>query len=174
MIVLLATPLSAGQKLTLVTGEWAPYTAEKMVGYGFFTEIVSAVFKEAGLNVEYKFLPWIRCEKEVKEGTAFAAFPYKITDERKQTYDFSDPIANSTGRFFYLKSRIKSEVKWAKLEDLKSHSVGGALGYWYEKDFATAGIKAFYGWGRQKESGLDGQTGDRYDRQTPPPTPVHI
>lgn len=144
IIVFLATPLSAAQRVILVTGEWAPYTSEKMPGYGFFTEILSAVFKEARLDVEYKFLPWLRGEKEVKEGQAFAAFPYIITDERKQTFDFSDPIANSTGRFFYLKSRMKSEVNWEKFADLQSYSIAGTLGYWYQKNFNEAGLKVIY------------------------------
>jgi polar amino acid transport system substrate-binding protein len=143
-ILLLATPLSAGQKITLATGEWAPYTSEKMPGYGFVTEILSAVFKEAKLDVEYKFLPWLRGEQEVKAGEAFATFPYIATSERKKTYDFSDPLANTTFRFFYLKSRIKSEVKWDKFVDLKSYSIGGTLGYWYKKDFDEAGLKVNY------------------------------
>ncbi|MBF0573717.1 MAG: transporter substrate-binding domain-containing protein [Desulfamplus sp.] len=131
----------AGEKVVLVTGEWAPYTSEKMEGQGFFTEIVSAVFKEAGLEVEYKFHPWLRCEDTVQKGKAYAAFPYMINDERKKMYDFSEPLAKSTGRLFYLKSNLKSDVVWEKYEDLKKYKVGGTAGYWYEKAFTDAGVK---------------------------------
>ncbi|MBF0378216.1 MAG: transporter substrate-binding domain-containing protein [Desulfamplus sp.] len=131
----------AGEKIVLVTGEWAPYTSEKMKGQGFFTEVVSAVFKEAGLEVEYKFYPWLRCEDMIQKGKAYAAFPYMINDERKKIYDFSEPLAKSTGRLFYLKSNVKSEVVWEKYEDLKKYKVGGTAGYWYEKPFADAGVK---------------------------------
>jgi polar amino acid transport system substrate-binding protein len=141
LVVLLTTSLNAGQKVTLVTSEWPPYTSEKKPGYGLFSEIVSAAFKEAGLDVEYKFIPWLRCEAELREGKAFAAFPYTATDDRKKEFDFSVVLVNSSARFFYLKSRIKSDVKWEKYEDLKSYSIGGTLGYWYQKGFAEAGLK---------------------------------
>ncbi len=144
IVLLCAAASNAAQKVVLVTGEWAPYTSEKMAGGGFFTEIVSAVFKEAGIEVEYKYYPWLRCESEVKSGTAFAAFPYKETSERKQVFDFSDGIFASKGKFFYLKNKVTHEIKWEKYEDLKVFKIGGTLGYWYMKDFEKAGLKPDY------------------------------
>ncbi|MBF0233420.1 MAG: transporter substrate-binding domain-containing protein [Desulfamplus sp.] len=141
ILLITAATCAASEKVILVTGEWAPYTSEKMEGYGFFTEIVSAVFKEAGIEFEYKFYPWLRCEDMVQKGKAFAAFPYALTDERKAVYDFSEPLAKSTGMFFYLKDRIKEDVVWEKYEDLKKYKVGGTAGYWYEKAFKDAGIE---------------------------------
>ncbi|MBF0203780.1 MAG: transporter substrate-binding domain-containing protein [Desulfamplus sp.] len=132
---------TAKEKIILVTGEWPPYTSGKMEGYGFFTEIVSAVFKEAGFEVEYQFYPWLRCEKNIQNGNAYATFPYIINDERKAIYDFSDPFANSTGKFFYLKSNIKSDIVWEKYEDLKKYKIGGTAGYWYVKAFEEVGMK---------------------------------
>ncbi len=161
LILLVTVSVNAGQKVTLVTDEWEPYTSNKMEGYGFFTEIVTAIFKEAGLEVEYQFFPWKRCELNLRNGTVFAAFPYKMTEGRKATYDFSDAIANSTGRFFYLKSRIKSEVTWEKLEDLKSYKIGGTRGYWYEKEFNTAGLIIDYG--TSDKLGFKKLKGGRFD-----------
>ncbi|MBF0303138.1 MAG: transporter substrate-binding domain-containing protein [Desulfamplus sp.] len=141
LVLLSASICVAEEKVVLVTGEWPPYTSEKMEGYGFFTEIVSAVFKEAGLEVVYEFYPWLRCENNVKDGNAYAAFPYIITDERKTIYDFSDSLGKSEFSLFYLKSNIKSDVVWEKYEDLKKYKIGGIAGYWYEKTFQCAGIK---------------------------------
>ncbi|MBU1344055.1 MAG: transporter substrate-binding domain-containing protein [Proteobacteria bacterium] len=146
LLILMVGGLNADQKILLVTGEWSPYTSEKIEGYGFFTEIVSAIFKDAGLEVEYKFYPWQRCESLVKSGTAFATFPYKVTEDRKKTYDFSHSLASSTGRFFYLKKRIKSDIKWESFTDLKPYSIGGTKGYWYEKPFKENGLKIYYGY----------------------------
>ncbi|MBF0230103.1 MAG: transporter substrate-binding domain-containing protein [Desulfamplus sp.] len=141
VLVFLSATICSAAKVILVTGEWPPYTSEKMEGYGFLSEIVSAVFKEAGVEIEYQFYPWLRCEKNIKEGKAYAAFPYIITDERKAIYDFSDPLGKSSFCLFYLKSNIKTDVVWEKYEDLKKYNVGGTAGYWYEKAFADAGIK---------------------------------
>jgi len=145
IIVFICTVYSnAAQKVVLATGEWAPYTSEKMAGGGFFTEIVTAVFKEAGIEVEYKYYPWLRCESEAKAGTAFAAFPYIITPERKKIFDFTDGIYASKARFFYMKNKITTDVKWEKYEDLKNYKIAGTLGYWYVKSFEKAGLKPDY------------------------------
>ncbi len=144
IVLVCAVYSNAAQKVILATGEWAPYTSETMSGGGFFTEVVTAVFKEAGIEVEYKYFPWLRCEAEAKSGNVFAIFPYKETSERKQVFDFTDGIFSSKGRFFYMKNKITKEIKWDKFEDLKAYKIGGTLGYWYLKDFEKAGLKPDY------------------------------
>lgn len=141
VVFLFSTCIYGAQKIVLATGEWEPYTSEKMKDQGFFTEIVTAVFKELNIEVEYKFLPWKRCEDMATKGDVFAAFPYMITEERKKTFDFTDTVAKSTGKFFYHKGgNIKDGFNWNSYADLKSYKVGGTLGYWYEKDFQAAGL----------------------------------
>lgn len=134
-----------GKTVVLVTGEWAPYTSEKMDGQGFFTEVVSAVFKEMAVQTKIEFVPWARAEEMVKAGTAFAAIPYTDTDERKAIFDFSDQVANSTGRFFVLQDgKVAKTFDWKVYADLKAYSFGGVPGYWYEKPFKDAGLKVEY------------------------------
>ena len=128
----------------LATGEWQPYTSETMENYGAFTEIVSAVFKEMGVPVKYVFYPWKRAEEEVKNGKAFAAFPYIETTERLEEYDFSEAVFISTGRLFYMPERQKNPIAYEKLTDLQAYRIGGVLGYWYEKPFAEAELKTDY------------------------------
>ncbi|MBF0224481.1 MAG: transporter substrate-binding domain-containing protein [Desulfobacterales bacterium] len=144
ILVLFGANSFAADKVVLVTGEWEPYTSEKIENYGFFSEIVTAVFKEIGVEIEYQFLPWKRCELTVKEGKAFATFPYAVSEERKKDFDFTDNVASSTGRFFFMKSKLKKEVVWENFSDLKDYKLGGTLGYWYEKDFKEAGLKVDY------------------------------
>lgn len=135
VLLLISSSASAQEKIRIATGEWAPYTSEFIDGYGFFAEIVTAVFKEMGMEADYEFHPWTRCETLLKKGEVFAAMPYVITEERKKAYDFSNVVAVSTGRFFYLKSRFPAEVSWNQFADLKPYKIGGVLGYWYEKQF---------------------------------------
>ena len=133
---------AAAQTRTIVvgTGEWAPYTSEKLDNYGFFSEIVSAAAKEAGLNLEIKFFPWKRGENMAENGQIFAVFPYIRTADREKVFLFSDPVAPSKGKFFYLKSRLKGDLSWTKPADLKPYTIGGVVGYWYEKEFKAVGL----------------------------------
>ncbi len=125
--------------VTLVTGEWNPFTSQDLKEYGFFTQIVSAVFKEMGVSVHYKFYPWPRCEHLVKNGKVFAAFPYSPTPEREKNFIFSAATALSTSKFFYFKDKMKS-LQWKTLNDLKSYKIGGVLGYYYMEDFLKANL----------------------------------
>lgn len=144
IFLLLSVIMSAGEKIKLVTGEYEPYTTEKVKEKGFFTEIVSAVFKEMGMEPEYVFMPWKRCESEVLNGEAFAAFPYYPSEERKKIYNFSDVVTNTAGRLFYIKSKFNKKLNWETYGDLKEYKLGGTLGYWYEKPFKEAGLNVDY------------------------------
>lgn len=134
---------SAGaDTLPLVTGEWTPYTSEKLEGYGFITEIVSEVFKEMGVEVEYKFYPWRRCYHLVKTGKVWGAFPYSYTEERAKEVLFSDSVGESKTVFFHYQK--KKDYPYETLEDLKPFKLGGIVGYFYEADFKKAGLQVDY------------------------------
>jgi polar amino acid transport system substrate-binding protein len=111
--------------------------------YGPISNIITKVFNEMGINVEYKFYPWRRCEELVKKGEAFATFPYIVTPEREKIYFFSEPLYKSSGRIFYIKENLK-EFNWLELEDLKKYRVGGVFGYWYELPFIKEGLSVDY------------------------------
>jgi polar amino acid transport system substrate-binding protein len=102
--------------------------------------LISTAFKEVGFEVEYQFYPWLRCEANVREGVAYATFPYKITPERQVNFDFSAPIAKAVAKLFFLKSKITEDIYWKALADLKQYKIGGTYGYWYHKQFKAEGI----------------------------------
>ncbi len=142
-LVLLFTGANAqAEKVKLGTGEWAPYTSEGLENYGFFTEIISEVFKEMGVEAEYVFYPWRRCYDLVKKGKLWAAFPYSYTEERAKEVLYSDPVAYSTTTFFYYKNN--KNYKYETLEDLRPYKLGGVLGYFYEELFKKAGLEVDY------------------------------
>lgn len=130
--------------LPLTTGDWWPYTSREMPGQGAFTEVVSAALTQAGFAPAYSFFPWKRGEQEVKQGSAFAVFPYIKTAEREKDFYFSDPIMPTTGRFFYLKSRFPKGIDYQDLSDLQAYRISGVLGYWYAKAFAAAHLNVEY------------------------------
>jgi polar amino acid transport system substrate-binding protein len=134
------TPTPPATAILLATGEWSPYTSQAMEGNGAFTEIVSTVFQEMGRTPHYLFLPWKRAESETLDGRVFAAFPYMITDARRQDFNFTDPICATTGKFFYIPARHPAGIAYQKLEDLRGYRIGAVLGHWYEDPLREAGL----------------------------------
>lgn len=140
----LSIVLNAQNTIKMATGEYEPYTSSEMSGGGFFTEIVTAACEEVNVKVEYDFYPWKRCEKLLETGGVFAIFPYVKTEEREKNFLFTDVVTHSTGKFFYLKSKFPSGIKYTDLKDLKKYTIGGTLGYWYEDLFKKNNLNVEY------------------------------
>jgi len=139
-IALLAVPLCA-EKTVFLTGEWDPYVSETLSAYGPSAEIVAAACKEAGIDYEFRFVPWKRCEAEAEAGQAYAAFPYVITEERKKTFDFSDSFQRSRGFIYWMSGGKEKAVAWNSLKDFAGYTFGGAAGYSYMEELTASGIK---------------------------------
>jgi polar amino acid transport system substrate-binding protein len=135
-----ATATFAEDIVPIATGEWPPYTSEKFEGYGVCTEVVSAIMQEMGLKPKYTFYPWKRAEMMVLVGRVFGAFPYAITTERQQEFDFSEMIIENKTVFFYLKARFPTPPKWNTLENLRVYRIGGVVGASYISAFEKAGL----------------------------------
>lgn len=131
-------------KISLATADWEPYISETKAGHGRFAEIVSAVFKDMDMEVDYVFAPWKRVETLVKNGEVFAGIPYSYTQERHQVFDYSVPVMNSPNVFFYNKKVYPHGISYAKLEDLARYKISGVTGYWYESLFAKAKLNVEY------------------------------
>lgn len=138
--------LSYGQEVLFVTGEWSPYTSEKMSNLGDSTELIKAICKEAGITPVFKFFPWARGEAMVESGEAFASFPYAATQDRKVKFYLSDVFQYGENVYMYYDSNenITSTVKGAKsLNDLKGLTFGSLLGSFTKKEFDTKKIKYY-------------------------------
>lgn len=127
-------------EITLVTGEWAPFTSESMEGNGVAAEIVTEAFKDIGVKVKYKFYPWNRCETMVKRGEVFGAIPYSKSEEREKIYSFSEPLLNAYSALFYDKNKI-DKIDYEKLSDLKDYTIGVLEGYMYKEVFSELGFE---------------------------------
>ena len=147
VVVAPATPTSpapASGEVILTTGDWPPYVFETGNDKGPMADIVMAAFKEVGITPQIVFYPWKRAEDEVRQGKAFAAFPYAVTDERKKEFDFSDPMYVVKAKFFYHTKYHAAGMPFEKLEDLRNYKIGGLLGSWYEPYFKEAGLQVEY------------------------------
>ncbi|WP_256717725.1 ABC transporter substrate-binding protein [Shewanella sp. UCD-KL12] len=131
--------------VVFVTSAYAPYVINANgVASGMFPDIVASAFREMGQLVRFEFQPWVRGELSVKAGRAFASFPYLKTAAREKDFEFSEPVLYFFPKFFYSTDRFPFGFEWDTLADFKTYRVGGVRGYWYEKKFKQAGIKAHY------------------------------
>lgn len=143
MLISLTALAAQNLKVVITTGEWEPYSSEKLPNYGCATELVTAICKAAGITPEYKFYPWVRCENSVEKGEAFAAFPYAFTEERKAKYLFSDVLFFGADNFLYYKKNLKTvkEIKYNTYEDLKQYRIGIIAGSYLIPDLEKNGLK---------------------------------
>lgn len=80
---------------------------------GFDIDFIAAVMKEAGIDYEVKNTGWDTMLTSVKQGTEYQAglSSVSITDERKETYDYSIPYFESTNMIMVKEgSDIKSAL----------------------------------------------------------------
>jgi len=130
-------------KIAMAIGEWPPYTSKKMKNYGMASEIVTSALKEVGIEPQYESYPFKRIFLNVSKGKKWAAFPYAYTKKRAKEVIYSkEPIIKIKDKLFYYKKRPVKEFK--ELKDLKSITIGGCLGYWYNDLFKNAGLSIEY------------------------------
>lgn len=133
--------INAMDTVVIATDDYDPYTLYRDNGSGVILDIIREAFAKVEVEVQFRFMPWKRCEMNVSEGKLFAATPYFKTDKRLKEYDFSDPLILSRNVFFYNKETVPDDFFWTELSDFKEYRMGGVIGYWYMEAFKKAGLK---------------------------------
>jgi polar amino acid transport system substrate-binding protein len=144
ILVFLLSPAAHAEKVKIMTGEWFPYVSESIDDFGFAAEVVTEAFASVGIDTEFEFAPWPRCESMVKYGKAFGAFPYLRNKKREQYAMFSDHIADSRFVFFYKKKGKVGKLQFDSLEELQKYKIAGAKGYFYNTIFRKYGLNIEY------------------------------
>jgi polar amino acid transport system substrate-binding protein len=105
---------------------YAPFESQNEKGeiVGFDIEVVQAVAKKAGIEVKFVNTPWEGIFNALGQGDRdMVVSAVTITDERKQTMDFSDPYFDAQQLI-----AVKEDSKVAKFADLKKLKVGVQTG----------------------------------------------
>jgi len=105
---------------------YAPFESQNEKGeiVGLTIDVVSAAAQKAGIEVKFVNTPWEGIFNALQQGDRdMLASSITITDERKQTMDFSDPYFDA-----YQLIAVKQSSKVAKLDDLKKLKVGVQTG----------------------------------------------
>jgi polar amino acid transport system substrate-binding protein len=105
---------------------YAPFESQNEKGeiVGLTIDVVSAVAKKAGIEVKFVNTPWEGIFNALAQGDRdLLASSITITDERKQTMDFTNPYFDA-----YQLIAVKATSKVAKFDDLKKLKVGVQTG----------------------------------------------
>lgn len=93
---------------------------------GFDVDLVHAIAKEAGLEVEFQDVAWDGIFGALKSGSAdIIASSVTITDERKAQFDFSDPYLEA-GQVLVV--RAQDREKYPDLAALQGKKIGVQMG----------------------------------------------
>ena len=105
---------------------YAPFESQNEKGeiVGLTVDMVNAVASKAGIEVKFVNTPWEGIFNALQQGDRdMLASSITITDERKQSMDFTDPYFDA-----YQLIAVKANSKVAKFDDLKKLKVGVQTG----------------------------------------------
>ncbi|MGL1934518.1 MAG: transporter substrate-binding domain-containing protein [Fibrobacterales bacterium] len=125
--------------ITIAIDEYPPFTSQTLTGYGIDCQIVSEVFKQIGVIVEYEFLPSARALMLTKRGHKDATVPWAMRQERLKDYYYSAPIREADIEYFFY---INSNFVWNPAQQdyslLHGKNIGAMIGYNYGVNFENA------------------------------------
>ncbi|MFB2862876.1 substrate-binding periplasmic protein [Aeromonas sp. MdU4] len=103
--------------LTLVAGDYAPYSGANLPEGGKSTRLVTQMLRDAGYHDQrVTYLPWLRGYQLAINGLVTATYPYSRTAEREQDFYYSDPIhLDHLSWFTYRGSKAVFDGKWQGL-----------------------------------------------------------
>lgn len=133
---LAAEPVSAMPTvIEISTGEWPPFLGEELPKQGVIARLIRDIFAEAGIEVQFTFLPWSRAMRDTINGKYAATAVWMFAEERAKNLIYSEPVLDERFVFFYRKSQ---PFYWQQLTDLQGMIVGGVSGYSYGPAFDAA------------------------------------
>ena len=122
-----STPVATARVYVVGTdAAYAPFESQNEKGeiVGFDIDIVKAVAAKSGIDVKFVNTPWEGIFNALKQGDRdLLVSSITITDERKQTMDFSDPYFDA-----HQLIAVRADSRVARFDDLKTLKVGVQTG----------------------------------------------
>ncbi|MCF8111864.1 MAG: transporter substrate-binding domain-containing protein [Desulfobacteraceae bacterium] len=132
LLVIFCGPVLA-LTITISTGNYAPWTGKNLEDGGPYLRVVREVFNRAGYVVEFKFYPWKRALIMSKEGKVDASAYWATSEQRKEDFYQSEPLAWDRVVFFHRKEKPLKD--WEDFKDLREYRIGVTRGYTYTDEF---------------------------------------
>lgn len=121
-----AAPAPAKVYVVGTDAAYAPFESQNEKGeiVGFSIDLLTAVAAKGGFEIKFENTPWEGIFNALQQGDRdLLISSITITDERKQTMDFSDPYFDA-----YQLIAVKASSSVAKFDDLKALKVGVQTG----------------------------------------------
>jgi polar amino acid transport system substrate-binding protein len=119
---------SAPEKAMLFTEDLSPvHYMENNRQVGIATDIVRAIFREAGLRTEIQTYPWKRTYLTVLRTPGSFVYTINRTPARENLFQWIGPILNKRTYLYRLASRV--DIRVERPEDLKKYTTVAILGY---------------------------------------------
>ncbi|GGY09876.1 substrate-binding periplasmic protein [Paludibacterium paludis] len=137
LCALLAANVGQAEEILISTGEFSPWTGEKLPFGGFVNRVVREALRRQGMIVRFKYSPWARAKEELRDGTVEASSFWADDPERAGDFLLSDPLTEHRELLFHRKDTVLP--KWRRLEDLSRFRFGATRSYTYTKAFWSLG-----------------------------------
>ena len=87
--------------VTIAVGDWPPYTSTDLPQARLAQTIASEAFALEGIDVVYRYCPWLRCYVEARKGNVDATLPWFRSEKRDKAFIFSqEPLLPITEGVF--------------------------------------------------------------------------
>lgn len=106
------------ERAVVLTGEWAPFTSERMDDKGLLSGLVTEILRGMGREPEYHFLPFSEALKRTKEGDAIGTFPWFKTTRREESFVYSAEILSVDYVIFYNRDIDSGVTEATEFDDL--------------------------------------------------------
>lgn len=139
LVCLLLTAFSHAETeadtVRIAAGEWPPFLSASLPNQGIVAHLIKDAFLEAGYDVEFDFLPWVRAFVEASQGEYDATAIWMYKEDRTVDFHYSAPVLNEE---FVLFHRVDDPFDWSSYDDLEGLRIGGGIGYSYGAEFDAA------------------------------------
>lgn len=134
LLVILSINMPANSEtITIATGEYPPWTSEKLAHGGFINRVVSSAFALHDIDVEFHYMPWKRALEATKVGQFNGSSFWAIDKDRQNDFFESDIVESDAFVFFHRRSLQLSS--WDSLDSLSKFHIGATRGYTYSEEF---------------------------------------
>lgn len=116
--------------IDIATGpDFTPWTDDELPNGGMVTEIVEKAFNAMGYKPAFEFINWPSGYRLTEKGKFAATFPYAPTEERMQSFLYSDSVYDTLTMVF---TRSDSGFEYTQPSDLRGKRGCRPAGYFTE------------------------------------------
>lgn len=103
------------ESLKIITGDFPPYSGERLPDGGLSASIVKSILKEKNIQYTLEYNPWNRAINLLKTASVAGSYPWAYSDARAEFMLFSNPLHN-----FRLVHYVVKGAKLTSKADLKN------------------------------------------------------